>query len=144
MYAIVAGRVAPDVVTSRSETLHRKNPAMLRLWRRFRQNMKEREFVGDVLNLNVISNHVALQSCAQCFANIRFGIDQKSFAVHCDKDMGVKFAFCIEHAGFDRSRFAGLAQIICDLAIEKSEPVSPCDAKLSARGEVEETRSPRL
>jgi hypothetical protein len=106
--------------------------------------VKEREFVGEVFNLNVISNHVALQSFAQSFAKVRLGIDQKTFADHCDKDMGVKFAFCIEHAGFDRSRFAGAAQIICDLAVEKSEAVSPCDPKLRAPGEVEEARSPRL
>ena len=106
---------------------------MLWLWRCFRQNVKEREFVGDVLNLNVISNHVAFQSCAQCFAKVRVGIDQKTFADHCDKDMGVKFAFCIEHAGFDRSRFARVAQIICDLAVEKPKPVVPGDTKLCAR-----------
>src|SRR6266567_357616 len=75
---------------------------------------------------------------------VRLGIDQKTFADHRDKDMGFKFAFCIEHAGFHRSRFAGVAQIICDLAVEKSEPVSPRDPKLRARGEVEEARSPRL
>src|SRR5882724_4209827 len=117
---------------------------MLGLWRRFRQNVKEREFVGYVLNLNVVGNDVALQACAKCFAKLRLCIDQKSFAECAYEKLRVQFAFCIEHAGFDRSRFAGVAQIICDLAVEKSEPVSPSHAKLCARGEVEEAGSPRL
>ena len=45
----------------------------------FRENVKEREFVRDILNLNVVGNHVTLQPCAQRFAKLWLCIDQKSF-----------------------------------------------------------------
>src|SRR6266446_4530648 len=117
---------------------------MLRLWRRFRQNVKEREFVRDVLNLNVVGNDVALQACAKHFAKLRLGIDKQAFPARGDENVRVEFAFRIEHTGFHRDRFAGLAQIVCDLPVEKSEPVSPSHAKLCPRGEVEKKGSLRL
>ena len=61
------------------KTARRDDPARLGCWRLLRENVKEREFVRDVLNLNVVGNDVTLQACAQCFAKLRLGIDQKSF-----------------------------------------------------------------
>jgi hypothetical protein len=102
--------------------------------------MKERESIGDVLNLNVIGNHIAFQACPKRFAKVRRGIDQKAFAERGNEDVAVQFAFRIEHARFESDRFAGLAQIVCDLPVEKPELISPGHAKLCARAEVEESR----
>src|SRR2546425_7917710 len=52
--SIVKRRVTPDVPARFGEAAHGNNPAMLRSWRFFRQNMKQRELISDVLNLNVV------------------------------------------------------------------------------------------
>src|SRR6266480_5913665 len=135
---MVTCRRAPNVPTRCGETVHGNNSAAFELWRLLGQNMKERESIGDVLNLNVIGNHVAFQTCPQRFAKLRLGIDQKTFAERGNEDVPVQFAFSIEHARFESDRFAGLAQIVCDLPVEKPEPVSPGHAKLRAGAEVEE------
>src|ERR1041385_6742761 len=102
--------------------------------------MKERESIGDVIDLNVIGNHIAFQTGPKRFAKLRLGIDQETFAERGNKDMPIQFAFSIEHARFESDRFAGLPQIVCDLPVEKPEPVSPGHAKLCAGAEVEEGR----
>ena len=130
----------PVVAKRRAETIRPDSGC----WRLLRENVKEREFVRDILNLNVVGNDVTLQACAQRFAKLRLGIDQKSFAECGYENLRVQFAFRIEHAGFYRGRFARLAQIVCDLPVEKSESVSPSHAKLCARGEVEKEGSLRL
>src|SRR5438067_3700953 len=137
---MVTFRRAPNVPTRCGETVHGNNSAAFEHWRLLGQNMKERESIGDVLNLNVIGNHVAFQACPQRFAKLRLGIDQKTFAERGNEDVPVQFAFSIEHARFESDRFAGLAQIVCDLPVEKPEPVSPGHAKLRAGAEVEEGR----
>ena len=65
----------PVVAKRRAETI-RPDSECRRL---LRENVKEREFVRDILNLNVVGNDVTLQPCAQRFAKLRLGIDQKSF-----------------------------------------------------------------
>src|SRR6266550_2675390 len=137
---MVTFRRAPNVPTRCGETVHGNNSAVFELWRLLGQNMKEQESIGDVLNLNVIGNHIAFQACPQRFAKLRLGIDQKTFAERGNEDVPVQFAFSIEHARFESDRFAGLAQIVCDLPVEKPEPVSPGHAKLRAGAEVEEGR----
>ena len=67
-------RVTPDVPVRFGEAAHANNPAMLRSWRFFRQNMKQRELISDVLNLNVVGNDVAFQPVAECFTKLRLGI----------------------------------------------------------------------
>src|SRR5262249_21611987 len=121
----------------------RDDPAGPGWWLLLRENVKEREFVRDVLNLNVVGNDVAFQACAKRFAKLRFGIDQEAFPERGDKNMRVEFAFRIEHAGFHRDGFARFLQIVCDLPVEKSKPVSPGHAKLCARGKVEKEGSVR-
>ena len=125
------------------KTTSRDDPAKLRCRRRFRENVKEREFVRDILNLNVVGNDVTLQPCAKRFAKLRLRIDQKSFAECGYENLRVHFAFCIEHACFYRGRFVRLAQIVCNLPVDKTESVSPSHAKLSARREVEKEVSLR-
>jgi hypothetical protein len=100
--------------------------------------MEEREFIRDILNLNVVGNYVTFQPCAQRFAKLWLRIDQKIVAERSDENVRVQFAFRIEHARFDRGGFAQLAQVVCDLPIDETESVSPSDAKLSARGEIKE------
>src|SRR5260370_18606995 len=137
---MVTFRRAPNVPTRCGETVHGNNSAAFEHWRLLGQDMKERESVGDVLNLNVIGNHIAFQTGPKRFAKLRLGIDQKTLAERGNEDVAVQFAFRIEHASFESDRFAGLAQIVCDLPVEKPEPVSPGHAKLCAGAEVEEGR----
>src|SRR5262245_12623404 len=99
--------------------------------------MKERELVRDVLNLNVVGNDIALEACLQRLTNLRFCINQKTLPEHGDENVRVQFAFRVEHTGFNRARFARLAQIVGDLPVEKSQPVSPGHLKFCARREVE-------
>src|SRR6476660_6970820 len=115
--SIAACWVAPDVPTRRCKTTRRDNPARLEYRRLLRENMKERGFVRDILNLNVVSNDVTLQPCAKRFAKLRFGVDQQTFPELNDKDVRIQLAFCIEHAGFHGDGFTRLAQIVCDLPV---------------------------
>jgi hypothetical protein len=101
--------------------------------------VKEREFVRDILNLDVVGDDVTLQACTKHFAKLRLDIDQESFTECAYENVRVQFAFRIENAGFHRDGFAGLAQIVCDLPVEKSESVSPGDAKLCAHREIEKS-----
>src|SRR4029078_793632 len=100
--------------------------------------MEEREFIRDILNLNVVGNYITFQPCAKHFAKLRVGIDQKRFAERGDENLRVQFAFCIEHACFYRGAFTQLAQIVCDLPVDKTECVRSSQAKLGARGEIKE------
>src|SRR5262249_32168876 len=104
----------------------------------------EREFLRDVFNLNIVRNNVPFQTCAQRFTKLRFGIDQETFPKCRDENVRVQFAFRVEHACFNRNRFVRLAQIVCDLPVEKSESISPGHAKLCAREEIEKQDSLRL
>src|SRR5216110_1329223 len=135
-HSIVACRIAPDVPTRRGKTARRYDPPRVEWWRLLRENVKEREFVRDILNLNVVGNDVTLQACAKCFAKLWLGIDQKSFAECAYENLRVQFAFRTEHAGFHRDSFTRLTQIVGDLPVQKSQSVSPGHAKLCARGEI--------
>ena len=95
--------------------------------------MKQRILIGDILNLNVVGNDVAPQPGAECFVNVRLGINQKGLPGCTNENVGVHLALRIEHACLDGDCFAGLAQIICDLPVQKPKPVGPGDAKLCAR-----------
>src|SRR5512132_2760416 len=98
--SIVTCWAAPNVPTRRGKTARGDDPPRVGCWRLLCENVKEREFVRYVLNLNVVGNDVALQACAKCFAKVRVGIDQKSFAECAYENVPVQFAFRIEHARF--------------------------------------------
>src|SRR4051795_3511973 len=98
--------------------------------------MEEREFIGDILNLNVVGNDVTFQPCAKHFAKLRLRIDEKRFTERGDENVRVQFAFRVEHACFYRSGFAQLAQVVCDLSVDETERVRSSHAKLGARGEI--------
>ena len=61
-----------------------------------------------------------------------------------NENVGVHLALGIEHTRLDGDRFAGFAQIICDLPIEEPKSVRSSDTKLCARGEIEKGRLPGL
>src|SRR6476646_11246067 len=100
--------------------------------------MEEREFICDIFNLNVVGNYVTFQPCTKDFAKLRVGIDQKRFTERADKNVRVQFAFRVEHACFHRGGFAQLAEVVCDLPVDKTECIRSSQAKLGARGEIKE------
>ncbi|PYK10612.1 MAG: hypothetical protein DME65_09335 [Verrucomicrobia bacterium] len=52
--------------------------------------------------------------------------------------MRICFAFRIENARFDCRGFVRLAQIICNLPVEKAKPVRADDTELGTLGKVQE------
>src|SRR5439155_14485782 len=58
--------------------------------------------------------------------------------------MRVEFSLRIKHTGFHGIRFAGLAQIVCDLSVKEPEAVRAGHAKLCARREIEKAALSRL
>src|SRR5215468_9325457 len=105
---MVTRRRTPNVPTRCGETVHGNDSAGFDPWRLPGQNMKEREFVADILNLNVVGNYIAFQPRPKRFAKLRLGINQKTFRKRGNENVGVQFAFSSKHAGFESDRLAGL------------------------------------
>src|SRR5438445_10476718 len=102
-HSIVACWVAPDVPTCRGKTARRDDPPRVGCWRLLGKNVKEREFVRYVLNLNVVGTDIALQACAKRFAKLRLGLEHQASPEPGSDNVRGQFAFRIEHAGFHRN-----------------------------------------
>ena len=94
--------------------------------------MKQGELISDVLNLNIIRNHVALQPGAECFAKFLLGVHREALGQCANENVRVHLALRIEHARLDCDLLSRFAQIICDLPFEEPDPVRPSDLKLRA------------
>src|SRR5262249_24628844 len=129
--------IAPDVPSWLNKTAYRNNSAIFYSLQFRRENVKQRESIGDVLDFNVVRNHIAFQPFAEFFPEICRRIHQKAFSKCTNENVRVHFSFCIEHTRLDANCIAGLAQIVCDLPVEESKSIRPSDAKLCARREIE-------
>ncbi len=94
--------------------------------------MQDRQLLGDVFNLHVVGDDVTLESRLKRLAQLRLGIEEKTIAFGADDNVGVYFALRGQNASLDRARLARLANIIGDLAVEKTDSIAAGDAQLRA------------
>src|SRR6266536_907955 len=99
--------------------------------------MKDRQSIRDVFNLNVVGNHIPLQSGWECFSKFTIGIDPKAVRRRGNENVRVHLAFRVEHARLNCDCFASLAHVIRNLPIQKANPVIPRNTKLCASREIE-------
>src|SRR5215472_10949676 len=102
--------------------------------------MKKRKWIGDVVNLHIVGDHVTLQPALELFSKIGRRIDPKGFCRCGNKNVRFCLAFRSENARLNGGRFTRLAEIICDLPIKKPKSVRAGNTKLCALGKVEENR----
>ena len=94
--------------------------------------MKKIEFVGDIFNLHIIRDDVAVETRGKRFTQISIGIEEVGILRSANKNMRIDFSLRIQNAGFDCFCFSRLAKIVCDLTIEKTQSIGPAQPKFRA------------
>src|SRR5436853_2143752 len=125
--------VAPYVPSRFSEAVRGDEaPAIAQSRRGRRQHVKDRQSIGDVFNLDVIGDDIALEPGDECMSKVRIGIGQETILRGRKENMTVHPAYRAQNAGLDCGRFACLANVVRDLSVEKTQTVTSRDAKLCA------------
>src|ERR1700732_3500854 len=82
-----------------------------------RQHMKDRPSIGDVFNLYVIGDDIALEPGQEYFSKFRIGIGQKAILSGGKENVAIDPAFCTQNAGLNCGRLALLAYVVRDLSV---------------------------
>src|SRR6266404_152692 len=134
--------IAPNVTPWLDKTVYRNNSAIFYPLYFRREDVKQRELIRDVLDFNVVRDHIAFQPRAEFLPKIWRRIHQKAFSECANENVRIHSAFCIKHTRLDGHCLAGLAQIVCDLPVEESKTIRPRDAKLRTRRKIEKSALP--
>src|SRR6266404_1650515 len=99
--------------------------------------MKDRQLIGDIFDLHVIGDDVALEAWLKRFSKLRIGVDQKGIRRGAKGDVGIYLAFCAQDASLERRRFGRFPSVVRNLSIQETKAISSRDAKFCTRAEIE-------
>ena len=90
--------------------------------------------IGDVYDLHVIGNDIAINACQKGFPLIGAAVDEVSVAGFgsCHEEVAFTFSFVIGDAGIDGGFLVGELDILSDLAVQVALTIIAGNQELTA------------
>src|SRR5439155_1910570 len=128
--------VRPYIPPRNGEAAHRNNSTVAQVRRSLRQDMKDRESIRVVFDLNVVGDYIPLQSGRKRFPKLGIGINPKAFEPSGNENVRGHLALRVEHASLNCHCFVGFSHIIRNLPIQKTKPITASNPERCASREI--------
>src|SRR4029078_12256121 len=105
----------PNIPSATTKSIRMNDPSRMR--RRgpiIAGHMKERKLIGDILDLNIVSNDVAFHSNRELISHFRVSIKHERICVCENKNVSVHFSFGAQHRSVDIQSWRRLSEVIAD------------------------------
>ena len=63
-----------------------------------RKEMKESEIISDIINHDIVSNHISLETCTKLLAQLGIGTDPNRICSCEEEKVGIELAFGVQNA----------------------------------------------